>query len=354
MGSVFISYSHTDKNDADQIAAILDGLGVQYFRDEKDIEWGDKITASVKDGLKSASAVVVIISPGSLKSHWVSYEVGYATALDTRLLPYLTHPAIDLPGFVADLRYAKDLDQVTEYFTDWNQTEADPQTDKPGPQPDVRVRYSPALTKNHFGGVTTLVAFAIENHDSQPVFMNSVSLLVDDDRRMQIIQDSITGAKVSRTLQPGQKMDVYITREVFDSDSIRPENVTGVIATDEIGRQFHGDPNGLQECIAELFQAAETSDDSSSYIKGEPKDFARSKRVHELSNSPLIARWSWERQPASTALRHDYEFYIELHNESNEAIEDWKIEWWFPKRLLEFPSQTSDETYKATVFTGFS
>ena len=120
MGTVFISYSHTDANVADQIAEILEQLDIAYFRDLKDIEWGDAITSSVKDGLTNASAVVVIISPGSLKSHWVSYEVGFATARGTRLLPYLTHPSLDPPGFITDLAYAKDLAQVTEYFTDWN------------------------------------------------------------------------------------------------------------------------------------------------------------------------------------------------------------------------------------------
>lgn len=134
MGNVFISYSHTDAALADRIADILERLDVSYFRDIKDVEWGDNITASVKEGLSNASAVVVIISPGSLKSHWVSYEIGFATARGTRLLPFLTHPAIDPPGFIADLVYAKDLDQVTEYFTDWNpieivQTDHDPRTD---------------------------------------------------------------------------------------------------------------------------------------------------------------------------------------------------------------------------------
>lgn len=126
MGSVFISYSHTDAEVADQIVNILENLDVPYFRDIKDIEWGEKITARIKQGLTNANAIIVIISPGSLKSHWVSYEVGFATARGIRLLPFLTHPALDPPGFITDFAYAKDLDQVTEYFTDWHVLEAVP------------------------------------------------------------------------------------------------------------------------------------------------------------------------------------------------------------------------------------
>lgn len=141
MGSVFISYSHTDSKVADQIAEILSQLGVPYFRDEKDIEWGDSITSSVKDGLRNASAVVVIISPGSLKSQWVSYEVGFATARGTRLLPYLAHPSLDAPGFITDLACAKDLTQVAEYFTNWNPIQS------VGPEQDAQSELKPAFDR---------------------------------------------------------------------------------------------------------------------------------------------------------------------------------------------------------------
>jgi hypothetical protein len=126
MAGVFISYSHSDSSVADQIATVLAELNIEYFRDVKDIKWGDVVTASVREGLTNATAIIVIISPGSLKSHWVSYEVGFATARGKRLLPFLTHPAIDPPTFIADLSYAENLEQVREYFTDWKPTEIDP------------------------------------------------------------------------------------------------------------------------------------------------------------------------------------------------------------------------------------
>ena len=124
MSSVFISYSHTDGGTADMIASILEELGIRYFRDVKDIEWGHAITQKVREGLESALAVIVIVSPGSAKSHWVSYEIGYATALRKRVLPYLTHPAIDPPGFMADLSYAKDPEQIRGFFSEEPELEA--------------------------------------------------------------------------------------------------------------------------------------------------------------------------------------------------------------------------------------
>lgn len=116
MEKIFISYSHTDSSVADSITQVLEDMNLPYFRDIKDIGWGDKITNSVRDGIGESIAIIVIISPGSLKSHWVSYEVGYATALKKKVLPYLTHPSIDPPGFLSDLLNISSEQQVRDFF----------------------------------------------------------------------------------------------------------------------------------------------------------------------------------------------------------------------------------------------
>jgi insertion element IS1 protein InsB len=72
---------------------------------------------SGSQGLESSVAIIVIISPGSLKSHWVPYEVGYATALRKKILPYLTHPSINPPGFLADLLHIKSEEQIRDFFS---------------------------------------------------------------------------------------------------------------------------------------------------------------------------------------------------------------------------------------------
>lgn len=117
MSKVFISYSHTDREMADVITTLLENLGIEYFRDVKNIDWGDGIVSSVSQGLNDALAVVVIVSPGSLKSQWVAYEIGFATALHKRILPYLTHPSLNLPRFMSDLSYIDSPDKIRDYFT---------------------------------------------------------------------------------------------------------------------------------------------------------------------------------------------------------------------------------------------
>ena len=76
MYSVFISYSHVDAGVADEICSLLDEAEVSYFRDVKNIDWGDGINEHLRAALLDSQSVLVIISPASLKSVWVPFEVG--------------------------------------------------------------------------------------------------------------------------------------------------------------------------------------------------------------------------------------------------------------------------------------
>jgi hypothetical protein len=118
--AVFISYSSVDQRVAEAVAAVLDRTRVPYFLHKKDIDWGSHVTARVQEGLADCAAVIVIISPASLKSHWVPFEVGHAMGTGKLVLPFLVHPSLDLPGYLADLHYATDLQQVETYLCELN------------------------------------------------------------------------------------------------------------------------------------------------------------------------------------------------------------------------------------------
>ena len=45
------------------------------------------------------------------------FEVGYASALGKKILPYLTHPSHDVPSYIRDLKYLTQVDQVRDYFS---------------------------------------------------------------------------------------------------------------------------------------------------------------------------------------------------------------------------------------------
>ena len=119
---IFISYSSEDKADAEKLAKILKEVGVDYFLDIKDVNWGDNIHVSIDNALSECTDLVVIISPASLQSQWVPYEIGSASALKKRILPYLTHPSLlhSLPSYLKIFHCKTRLQEVKSYFESRN------------------------------------------------------------------------------------------------------------------------------------------------------------------------------------------------------------------------------------------
>src|SRR6266511_1983062 len=92
--TVFISYASVDHEIAEKLAQVLKEADVEYFLDQKDINWGVPITTRVQQGIAECSAIIVVISPASLKSQWVPFEVGHAMGAGKVVLPFVTHPSI--------------------------------------------------------------------------------------------------------------------------------------------------------------------------------------------------------------------------------------------------------------------
>jgi hypothetical protein len=113
---VFISYSRIDSEIADRIADVLSSLDIRYFLDQKDIDWGDTFALSIAEAIKNATHLIVIVSPASLKSEWVPYEIGQAKANSLSILPYLIHPSLDMPSYLNGIHYLLSLEKVREYF----------------------------------------------------------------------------------------------------------------------------------------------------------------------------------------------------------------------------------------------
>ena len=115
---VFISYSSVDKNIADSISDVLDTLGIDYFHDEKAINLGDNITLNVQEEINNSTSVIVIISPASLKSRWVFFEIGQANAFKKTIITFLTHPSLDqdLPFMLHGSKHTSSIDDITKFY----------------------------------------------------------------------------------------------------------------------------------------------------------------------------------------------------------------------------------------------
>ena len=70
----------------------------------------------IHEAICDCTHLLVLISPASLKSHWVSYETGFAAARGKFVLPFLVSPGTDIPGFIRHLHYKSTTDELTDYF----------------------------------------------------------------------------------------------------------------------------------------------------------------------------------------------------------------------------------------------
>lgn len=114
---VFISYAREDQRIAKRIAKKLEELNIANFLDQKSIEWGDDILDRVTTGVQESSDLIVIVSPASLKSLWVPFEVGLAIGMKRRILVLLTHPSLDIPGYLRQLNFKIGIAAVGTYYS---------------------------------------------------------------------------------------------------------------------------------------------------------------------------------------------------------------------------------------------
>jgi hypothetical protein len=139
---VFISHSSYDKWIARQMSRLLEQSGHTTFLDEKDIKTGDSIDTAIQIHLKDADHLLILLSPASIKSHWVFIELGGAKALGKRVIPILFHVAAnEIPSAISQL-LARDINEFDKYIS-----ELAPSTAPTKKQPTSR-RQAASVTKD--------------------------------------------------------------------------------------------------------------------------------------------------------------------------------------------------------------
>jgi TIR domain len=113
---VFISYSHVDTDYVLSLTRLLEAHKIPYFLDSKDIMWGSSINDDIRQAFDNAEYLIVVLSPASLKSTWVPYEIGLARGKNIKILPILIHPSLDLPSYIGDIKYLTSLNEVEHFL----------------------------------------------------------------------------------------------------------------------------------------------------------------------------------------------------------------------------------------------
>ena len=121
----FVSHNAADKAVAEEIATALRAKGVEAWFDKWEIAPGDSLIQKVfDDGLKECALFVVLLSPNSISSKWVKYELDLALVRrleeKTRVVPVVVREC-EIPEALKPLRWLSienGIDQVTGDLAD--------------------------------------------------------------------------------------------------------------------------------------------------------------------------------------------------------------------------------------------
>lgn len=99
---VFISHSHTksDENWADLLRERLQQQGIDVWNPEAEITPGENWGLKHGKGLEACDAMVILLSPESVKSTWVQHEMEYALTsprFRDRVVPVVIRPTAQIP-----------------------------------------------------------------------------------------------------------------------------------------------------------------------------------------------------------------------------------------------------------------
>jgi hypothetical protein len=105
---VFLSYTTADEDFAKQLGSHLSKRGCEVWDPSEQLFPGDNWSLKIGEALKQSKAMVVLLSPDSIKSEWVRREIEYAigdrtTKEGCSLL--LFDRQTTFPGFCASFKY---------------------------------------------------------------------------------------------------------------------------------------------------------------------------------------------------------------------------------------------------------
>jgi hypothetical protein len=121
---VFISHQKKDTKECSEIAEFLKSVGIDVYFDEYDsdlriaVQDDDpkKVVDAIRKGIKNSTHMLCVISPNTLYSKWVPFEVGYG--YDSTQVMVLTLKGIakgDLPHYARAVPVIRDIYDINKF-----------------------------------------------------------------------------------------------------------------------------------------------------------------------------------------------------------------------------------------------
>ena len=97
---VFISYARADEDFAKALSTQLIKRGLSVWNADDEVLPGDNIWLQIGEALRKSRAMVVLVSPDSMRSEYVRHEIEYALGdpnYEGRVFPVQVRPTADIP-----------------------------------------------------------------------------------------------------------------------------------------------------------------------------------------------------------------------------------------------------------------
>jgi hypothetical protein len=101
----FISYASENRHATRILKNLCEKNHVRVWLAEKSLSAGDDWKAEIDHQILIAPAVLLLISPYSMESHYVTYEWSYAMGCGTPVLPFLVNKCTDVHPKIDALHY---------------------------------------------------------------------------------------------------------------------------------------------------------------------------------------------------------------------------------------------------------
>lgn len=104
---VFVSYDRADQAFAKALSAELARRGLSVWLTDQEVFPGDNVWLKVGEALKKSRAMVVLVSPDSMRSEYVRREFQYALGdirYEGRLFPVEVRPTRNVPWILRKLK----------------------------------------------------------------------------------------------------------------------------------------------------------------------------------------------------------------------------------------------------------
>lgn len=101
---VFLAYAREDVRIASKIRKYLNRLDVPVWHDIQELQGGDEWERDIITALKMSSALILVLTPASMRSSFVAFEWAFARGAGARFIPVLAEH-VDLPRPLASTNY---------------------------------------------------------------------------------------------------------------------------------------------------------------------------------------------------------------------------------------------------------